>query len=458
MALANIVQANITITAAAVAAQPLDIAIVGVTLTGPQDALWGPALVREVTEADYLDVLAAVGITDGEAAYDFLQVLFSQSASPRVVYLGKRSAAVAQVTNFDLGDAGAAADGLYRLTLSGANFDVNAVAQTRAQVVTSMIALVAADPRFGAAAGGDAEQLDVTALEAGVPFSFATSAPAPDAWTALTTTPSEGLSSDLALWDAEKKDWYLVTIPEAVSEGLAGAMASTVEAYGRDITAHLRTDSATDPDASTGSGIATGLAPFKYARTVLVHVPVATDYGHAAPIGLKMPTLPGSDTWGNRRVVATPGTEWSFTQRATLEAGPYAVLDTIASLESALSGNYRVLDGTPYDVIRGADYLKASIIAAVLTKLTATPAPTYTSQGFGEIGAAISSVLGQFVRSGFLAANRPDGKPGYTVTIPPVPPPGDPLRLARKAPEFRWQALVNGSIEIVDQIEGFLIQ
>lgn len=458
MALANIVSANVVVAEAAVEAQPLDIEIVGVTLTAPQVALWGPNLIREVTGADYLDVLAEVGITDGEAAYEYLQVTFSQDAAPRVVYLGQRATVAAQVTNFDLGDAGAAADGLYRLTLAGTNFDVNAVAQTRAQVVTSMIALVDANPAYGAVNGADAEQLDVTAAEAGVPFSFADSAPAPDVWIAGTTTPNVGLTSDLTAWEAEKTDWYLVTIPEPVSEGLADAMASTVESFTRDITSHLRTDSATDPNAPAGTGFAVTLAASNYSRTVLVHVPTATDYGHAGPIGLKLPTLPGSDTWANKTIRATAGTAWTFTQRAALEASPYALLDQITSISAALSGNYRVLDGTPYDTIRGADYLTASVIAAVLTVLRQTPAPQYTPEGFGEVGAAISSTLAAFVSTGFVSQSYPNGDPGYSVTIPAVPAPGSALRLARRTPPFTFTALVAGSIEVVRDIDGVLIQ
>ena len=458
MALANFVDANVVVANAAIEAQPLDIEIVGATLTAPQEALWGSDLIRVVTGADYLDTLAEVGITDGEALYEFLQVTFSQSASPRLVYLGKRSAAVAQVTNFDLGDAGAATDGLYRLTLSDTNFDVNAVGKTRAEVVTDMVALVAADPRFGAAVGGDAEQLDVTALEAGVGFSFATSAPLGETWTVSTTTPNEGLSTDISLWNDERNDFYLVTIPEPVSEGLADSVYSTVESFIRDITAQLRSDSATDAGAPSGSGFAPTLASKGYSRGLLAHVPTATDYGHAGPLGLKMPTLPGSDTWANKFIVATSGTAWSFAQRQNLESGPYALLDQVTSLERAISGNYRVLDGTPFDVIRGADYLVASIIAAVLNVLTRTPAPSYTPEGFGEIAAAIDGTLSNFVDSGFLAQSYPNGQPGYSITIPAVPPPGDPLRAARRTPPFTFTALINGSIEIVRDIDGVLIQ
>jgi hypothetical protein len=459
MALANIVTANVVVAEAAVEAQPLDIVIVGLTLTGPQDALWGSSLIRQVTGSDYLDTLADVGITDGEAAYEALQVLFSQDAQPRLVYIAKRATPVAQQTDFLLdGGAGAAADGLYRITLAGEQFDVNAVGQTRAQVVTTMQGLIDASPRFTAAIGGTPETVDVTSAEAGAGFSFAAQAPAGESWTITPTQANVGLSSDLTAWEAEKTDWYLVTIPEPVSEYLADDVASTVEAFTRDITSHLRTDSATDTDAPSTPNVATRLAAKNYARTFLRHVPTATDYGHMGPIGLKMPTLPGSDTWANKTIRATTGTAWTFAQRAALVASPYAILDQIASIGAALSGGERVLDGTPFDVIRGADYLKASIIAAVLTVLRQTPAPSYTPQGFAEIGNAISSTLADFVRTGFLAAAYPNGDPGFTVTIPEVPQPGSALRLARETPPFKFTALVAGSIEIVDQIDGVLIQ
>jgi hypothetical protein len=442
-----------------VEAQPLDIPLVGLTLTAPQDAAWGPNLIRQVTKADWKDTMDAVGITDGEPAYEFLQVLFGQDAAPRLVYLGKRATPVAQQTDFLLdGGAGPAADGLYRLTLGGVNYDHTASSETRAQVITALQILVDAATRFTAAVGGTPETLDVTAAEAGAGFAFAASAPIGESWTITPTQASVGLSSDLTAWNDELSDWYLATVPEAVSEDVADDMAATLQSFIRDITAHLRTDSATDPNAPAGTGAATALAPKGYSRLTLVHIPTATDYGHAAAIGLKMSTLPGSDTWANKRVRVTAGTAWSFAQRANLESGPYALLDAIPSLERAITGNYRVLDGTPYDVIRGADYLTASIIAAVLTTLTKTPAPSYTPEGFGEIGAAISGELADFVSTGFLAQSYPDGQPGYSVTIPDVPPPGDPLRAQRKTPPFTFTALVNGSIEVVVDIDGVLIQ
>ena len=459
MALATIVSANVIVAPAAVEAQPLDIAILPVTLTGSQDALWGPKLVREVTPSDYLDILAEVGITDGETAYEFLQTAFGQIRQPRLYLLGKAATPVAEVKNFDLGNAGAAADGLYRLTLAGTNFDVNAVAQTRAQVVTSMIALVGADPRFGAVNGGDAEQLDVTAAEAGVPFTAAGSAPIGEAWFIATTTPNVGPTTDLAAWEAERRDWYMVTVAQAVTQTLADAYAQTAQSYPRDITVMVRTDSAGDPNAATSTpGIANALSAFSYSRLAIAHVPTATDFDHAAVIGYKMPTLPGSDTWGNKRMRGIDGELWTVAQGANLIAGPYVYFDRIESLGGALSQNVRVLDGTPLDVIRGADYLKASIIAAVLTVLTRDPAPQVTREGFGEIGAAISSTLSEFVNTGFIAATKADGTPGFSVTIPPVPPPGDPDRIARKATGFAFTALVAGSIEIVENIEGLLLQ
>jgi hypothetical protein len=462
MSLQNIVNANIVIAGSQIQAQPLDVPILGVTLTAPQDAAWGPDLVREVRLDTWQATMAEVGITDGEAIYEWLQLAFGQDDVPRLVLLGKRATPQAQVTNFDLGLAGTAADGLYRLTINGVNYDeiVTGGATTRAAVITALIATIngGTDP-ITAAPGGGAEDLDVTADEAGANFVFAASAPAGETWTLATTTPNVGLSSDLTAWEAERQDWYLVTIAEPVSYGLADGFAQTLAAYPRDITGWLRTDTATDPDAATTSATRTAalLAAKGYARLVVPHIPTATDYDHAAIIGLKMPTLPGSDTWA-KLVRGVDGERWTTTEGANLISGPYARFERVDALGRAWAQNVRVVDGTPYDTIRGADYLKASIIAAVINKLTKTPAPGYDQPGFADVVAGVANTQAEFERTGFLAATRPDGTPGSQVTIPAVPPIGDPDRVARKMPPIQWSALVRGSIEIVDEIDGILFQ
>jgi hypothetical protein len=461
MSLAAIVKTNIVIARGAAAPQPLDVPILGVTLTAPQDALWGPALIREVDESSWQQTMTDVGIVDGDPIYEWLQLAFGQTVSPRLILLGKRATPLSQVVNFDLGAAGPATDGLYRITINGENYDHTASSETKAQVITALLATFPGGQAVTGSAGGSPEDMNVTADEAGASFTWAAAAPAPEAFAITVTQANVGLSTDLDAWEAERADWYLVTIVEAVSFDLANGFAQSLAAFARDITGWLRTDETTDPDAATALATRTAarLGALNYTRLVVPHIPTATDQDHAAIIGLKMPTTPGADTWA-KAVDGVDGELWTTTQSNNLISGPYAYFDQIATLGAsfAWTRNVRVVSGVPFDTIRGADYLKASVDAAVATALLGTPAPAYDATGFGEIGAAISSTLAAFVNSGFIATAYPDGSPGYTVTIPAVPPPGDPLRVARRTPPFEFTALIAGSIEIVIPIDGLLIQ
>ena len=469
MALQTIVNANIVIAGPAPAPQPLDVPILGVTLTGPQgtnwDALYGSNLIVEVAADTWPDVLAGIGITDGEAAYEWLQLCYAQTPSPRLVQLGRRAAPVAQVTNFDLGDAGAATDGNYTITLNGSTFTHPASGESRAQVVTALLALLPGTEPVADAPGADAEQIDVTANEAGVPFTFAASAPAPDAWTITPTTPNAGLVTDVVLWEAERQTrsldpFYLVTQPEAVTEGLAKAAGDTAPSFPRDITYQLRTDSVTDPNAETGGGIADTLSAFNYERLVLYYVPTATDQHPAAIIGKRITTEPGSTSWGNVQLTNMVAPLNSSTVDNVLIGAPYAYFDRIESLgpSISISRNVRVLSGNRYDVIRGADYLKASVIADVFALLLREDKIPFTREGYLTIGNTIDATCDRFVKTGFIAGVRPDGSPGYSVTIPDLPPPGDADRDAGIARGFAFDALLAGSIERVFPIDGLLIQ
>jgi hypothetical protein len=469
----TIVPTTVNIAPAAQAAAPLDIEILGATLTGPQETAWtneyGANLIVEVARDSWADVMDSLGITDGEGVYEYLQLTFSQPTHPRLVQLGRRATPVAQQTDFLLvGGAGAAADGLYRITLEGTNFDVSAVSQTRAQVVTALQGLIAADPLYSAAIGGTPETVDVTSSEAGVSFAFAASAPVGESWTITPTTANVGLTTDVPLWEAERLSrgldpFYVVTIPEAVTEGLARTVAEFAPSFTRDIVGVLRTDSATDPNATTGGNIAQALAGSGYGRLMLTYVPTATDYDWAAALARRLPTDPGTATWAGMTLVGVDGELYTATEDGVL-TGSYYYFDKHEAATSAYPRSAVVLDGTRIDVVRGVDYTKALVQTSVLNLLisVANQNPPskipFTTQGYQTIEAAIRAPLDERVRAGFIpAVNDATGEPGYSVTVPPVPVPGDANRAAGIAVGFAFEFDIAGSVERVE-LDGLAIQ
>ena len=122
--------------------------------------------------------MRALGFVDGDPLWEYMQAMFAQDLVPDVLLAAKEATKVAQVTNFDLGDAGPAAAGNYTITINGEDYThVSPGGETRAQVITALIALFPGGQPVTAAPGGDAEQLDVTADQAGIGFASATASP-----------------------------------------------------------------------------------------------------------------------------------------------------------------------------------------------------------------------------------------------------------------------------------------
>ncbi len=116
----DIVKSTTIIEAASPTAPGYGIPIIGVTLTAPQDALWGSSLVKQTAQDTWQDDLTALGFVDGDPLWEELAKGFQADVVPEYVLMGKRSAGVAQVTNFLIdGGAGAATDGNYTITING---------------------------------------------------------------------------------------------------------------------------------------------------------------------------------------------------------------------------------------------------------------------------------------------------------------------------------------------------
>jgi hypothetical protein len=455
MPASDIASSNTIIESASPSAPGFGVPIIGLLLTAPQDALWGANLIQETTQSTWPADLTALGFSDGDPVWEELQIGFAQDVVPPKVLLGKRATPVAQVTNFDLGDAGAAADGLYRLTLEGTEFDVNAVGQTRAQVVTSMIGFVDADPRYDAVNGGDPEQLDVTAAVAGIGFSFAGAAPTPDVWVITPTTANVGMSTDIFAWEVERSDWYFVT-ELSRSAALNTSMVGPVNSFTRAIVFVSQVDSATDPDALDGASSTRAAALITTSqRTAVAYVPTATDHDLAAAYFRLLPEDPGGITWANWALKAIDGDRYSKPNTSALQGkgtdpGNYWYFEDIPTLApTGITRGMRMGDRTPFDLVRGRDWLDAQIETFVGQTLISEPKIGYTDAGSEQIIGVIAGQLTNAVNVGLIIADS------YTVTTTPrnAQVPADIA--ARVWRGYDWTATLVGAQESVE-ISGTL--
>lgn len=429
------------------------IPIIGVLLNAGQITAWdatlGSQLILQTAQDTFKTDLASVGFVDGDPLFEELEIGFATDIVPPIVLIGREAVPVAQVVNFDLGDAGSAQDGLNRITLAGTAFDKNASSETKAQVVTALIALIDADARFGAVNGADAEQIDVTAAVPGIGFTFAASAPSPDVWLTSISTPNTGLASDLDAWDAERTDWYWVT-ELSHSAALNISMAAPVAAFARDIVFVSQVDSATDSGATDGND-ATRAASFitTSQRTGIAFVPTATDHDLAAHYFRNLPTDPGARTWTNNELRPIDGDTFTSTETAALRSegvvpGQYWYYENFPTRNFGVSRNARMGDGTKFEFVRDRDSLNNQIIVNVSDAIIDEDKIPYTDAGAGQISAVILATLNSAAADGILD--------GTTIVV-------TTLTRAEQAPAdvaagkwlgFTWSATLLGSIDSVD--------
>jgi hypothetical protein len=446
---------SVTIITAASPQLPGDNPIIGVQLTGPQATAWDASiyageLIVSVTQSTWQAVLALLGFVDGDPLYEELETGFAADEVPEIVLIGREAVPVPQVVNFDLGDAGAAADGNYTITLASAgettDFTHAAAAETRAQVVTALIALIDADPLYGAVNGADAEQIDVTAANAGISFSFATAAPSPEVWLSSITTPNTGLSTDLAAWEAERSDWYFVTelsLDPLVNRSMAGPVA----AHPRDIVFVSRVSLATDPNATTDTDERAAAYITTSQRTGVAYVPSGTDHDLAAHYFRLLPTDPGEYTWTNVELRPIDGDTYDALQTRALrgldtDPGQYWYYEALPTRSFGVSRNARMGDGTKFEFVRDRDYLNNQIIVDVSNAIIDSPKIPYTDPGAAEITGVIRGRLQRSVTAGIIVQ-------GFTISTTPR---ADQVPADIAAGVWRgwtWEATLAGSIDAV---------
>lgn len=157
-------------------------------LTDAQDELMGGRTAL-LTAQTWQDDLAALGITDGELAYESVQGHFSQPRKPTRAYLGRRGKDTQQVTLVAVPSS--PADGVYAIHVPGAvgtPYSFTASSSTQAAVRTALLsALAAGSATFTAAAGVGAGDINITAVNPGVALNVSVQSPASSMTASVTT-------------------------------------------------------------------------------------------------------------------------------------------------------------------------------------------------------------------------------------------------------------------------------
>ncbi len=410
MPLADVVNVLVLIGASPIGLAAFSVPLVAADLTTPQQTAFGSDDVREVTPATWRAVMDEVGVASNEDLYLSLRTMFQQPNKPALVLLGLRADPVAQVVTYTI--PAVPPDGTYTITIDGVDCSFAASSSTQTEVRDGLITAVDAGPDTVDAAVGSASTLTVTALSPGRPFTSSISTNV--GFSQATTTASVGLPEDLAVWQAERDDFYFV-LETGHDEDDVIALAGAIEASSSPKLYIAQADDATAQTSST-TDVGNTLRLLAYARTAVIWHGTDDEFADAALVGRMATVDPGSATWANKELVGVPGIIPDSVTFLTNKN--YTWLESYPSKGVSATRRARVADGTPIDIIIAADFARDLYQSRLFDLELSVDKIPYTRKGRGMIVGTVEAATAELASDRYEIAN-PD-----TVEIT-VPNPAD---------------------------------
>lgn len=342
-----------------------------------------------------------------EPAYLMVQSIFNQNPSVQQVMVGRIPSATARtftllMTDFTAGNVSTLVltgkDGVVHTlsrTIPGSS---SAIAEAGAWVTLINTAMSG----LGTAANGGTATVTFTPTTTGDKV-YASGINRSE-MTYTDTAAAVGYATVLGSLINANPNWYGLAIQDSDSANVQ-ATAAWAESQ-----AVIFIPNNTDGVELTGSPVlGAALLAASYKRTGLSWTGSPQNYGGAAWLGIMLPFTPGSATWMFKTLTGVAVDSLSPTERANLDAQNTNHYDPIAGINIMRYG--KAAGGQYLDITVGIDWLSATMKTAVYALLANLPKIPETDVGIAMVSGAMSAVLAQGERNGFLV-------PGSSVVIP----------------------------------------
>lgn len=249
-------------------------------------------------------------------------------------------------------------------------------------------------------------------------------------------------SAALAAIQAENDTWYFVSIvPVASADTEALQVAAWTEAQTK-IFFSQSGDSDILTSATDDQGSA--LKALGYNRTATLYRPTskASEYSEAGWVGEGAPFAPGSSTWAYKDIVGSTPDSMTTAQKSAAHGKNVNTFTTVAGADITEKG--RVASGEWIDVIIGLDWLKARLQETVYGALVANRKISYDDAGITVIAGLVQSILEEAGRKGVLQLDS------IELTVPKYSAISTADKTARKLPDVKFKALLQGAIHLVE--------
>jgi hypothetical protein len=422
----------------------VNLAITLVSTTPTKDGFGRPLLVGYHTKWPgrtklYTD--PAQMLTDGwtvnDQLYKMALSVAQQNPRPKDFKVGRRALAFTQIV--ELTPSVTTIGFVYSGTIAGTagikTWTFTVAVATVASICTGIATAINAASAGVTADGTSATKVVCTTSVSGALAQYASM---PAELRVKVTTADPGIATDLANIYAADSDWYGIALD---SEGAAeiAAAAPWVETVRR-MFATTSSDYACKDPASTTDIMYTQNA-LKWFRTGIFFRSNVGSTFQCALMAQRFTDPPGSDTWAHKQVVGHPTDTLQDADVAAITGKQGNVYVTVAQAGDTLWGT--VASGEYFDVVRGIDWLYATLQTSVVNAIRALKKLPYTRAGAQAIFAALQNPLNAATKppNQFLS---PDNMP--VVTVPDVLTLDPSVRQTRVLPNVTFTAQLSGAI------------
>jgi len=203
----------------------------------------------------------------------------------------------------------------------------------------------------------------------------------------------------------------------------------------------------TDNDAviptSGTSDLAYQLKALNYDRTAIAYhsgLVSADQFLMEAWMGKMLPKDPGSATWMFKNLSGITAVGMTSAQRTYALNKNCNIYTTTAGVNITERG--QVVSGEYIDIIRGIDWLEATIQETIYSELINTDKIPYTNEGIGIVEGLLKKALDEAVRAGVLAS--------YVVTVPLIADISDQDKIDRILPDIEFTGILAGAIHKIE--------
>lgn len=399
---------------------------------------------------EYADLteMTDAGFAVTEAAYKAAQAYFSQTFKPDKVLIGRRSDPTVQTVTLTPTDTTPGLDYLVQVVgLDGsiveATFTVPASpGNTVAAIVTGLVASLGAPNGVTVADNVTDVGLSLTTPANGGLFDVKLWAERGKGNIDLADTSADpGIAAELALFRAERSDWYGLMLD---SNSEQEVLAAAAWAESQTVLFLSNSSDAACGDSGSTTDVMALLSASSYIRTACIFSGrELLGYSGASWMGEMFPRDPGSATWNFKTLAGVLVDDLKGAFKSTIEGknGNYYI--TIGGQNTTQDG--RASGNEWLDITRGIDWLQARIAEDIFALLKAAPKIFYTDAGADRVGGTVAARLEIAIQRGVLASD-----PAPIVTVPKVADVPPATRAARLLPDVKFTGQLAGAIHTVE--------